>query len=61
MLENLDFEHDYYSRTATCICRIGHESIRLLNWLFFDDKFYWENLHYYDLTGYVLKYLNEIS
>ena len=33
MLEFSDFEHDYYSRTAIGIYKIGHDSIRLMKWL----------------------------
>ena len=33
MLEKPDFEQDYYSRTATGIYKIGHDSIKLMKWL----------------------------
>ena len=33
MLENPDFEQDYWSRTALGIFKIGHVSIRLLKWI----------------------------
>ena len=33
MLENLDFEQNYYSRTAIGIYKIGHDAIRLMKWL----------------------------
>ena len=33
MLENPEFEQDIYSRTATGIHKIGHDSIRLMKWL----------------------------
>ena len=33
MSVNLDFEQDYWSRTAECIYKIGHDSFRLLKWL----------------------------
>ena len=33
MMENPDFEQDYWSRTATGTYKIGYDSIRLLKWL----------------------------
>ena len=33
MIENPDFEQNYYSRTAKGIYFIGHNSIRLKKWL----------------------------
>ena len=33
MLQNPDFGQDYWSRTAISIYEIGHDSIRLVNWL----------------------------
>ena len=61
MLENPDFEQDYYSRTAIGIDKIGHGSFRLMKWLAYCKRSYYENLNYYDLMGSVSKYLNEIS
>ena len=61
MLENLDFEQDYWSRTATVIYRIGHDIIRLVKWLAYYDRSNYENINYYDLLGSVLKNLNECS
>ena len=33
MLQNPDFEQNYWSRTATGNYRIGHECIRLRKWI----------------------------
>ena len=33
MLENPDFEKDYWSKKATGIYKIGHDSIRLMKWI----------------------------
>ena len=33
MLENSDFEQNYWSSTATGIYKIGHDSIRLMEWI----------------------------
>ena len=61
MLENPDFEQNQYSRTATSIYKIGHDSIRLMKWIAYYDRSYYENISYYDLMGSILKYLNEFS
>ena len=60
-LENSDFEQTYWSRTAEGIYKIGHDSIRLMKWICYYDRSYYENINYYDLMGSVLKCLNEIS
>ena len=33
MLQNSDFERNYWSRTASGIYKIGHDSIRLMKWI----------------------------
>ena len=60
MLENPDFEQDYWSRTAIGRYKIGHDSVRLLKWLAYYDKSYYEKKNYHDLMGTVLNCLNEI-
>ena len=40
MLENLDFEQDYWSRTATGVYEIGHDSIRLMKLVAYYDRSY---------------------
>ena len=61
MLENSDFEQNYWSRTATGIYKIGHDSIRLMKWLWYYDRSHYENIKYYDLMGSICKHLNEKS
>ena len=61
MLENSDFEQDYWSRTAEGICKIGHDSIRLLKSTCYYDRSYHEKINYYDLMGSICKHLKEIS
>ena len=61
MLENPNFEQNKYSITSTGIYRIGHDSIRLMKWICYYDRSYYENINYYDLMGSVCKHLNEIS
>ena len=60
MLDNPDFEQDFYSRTATGIYKFGHDSVRLMKWLAFHDRPFFENNKYYDMMGSILKHLNEI-
>ena len=33
MTDNPDFEQDYWSKTATGVYKIGHDSIRLMKWI----------------------------
>ena len=61
LLKNPDFEQDYWSRTAEGVYKIGHDSIRLMKWICYYDRSYYENINYYDLMGSILICLNEIS
>ena len=61
MLKNPDFEQDYWSQTASGIYKIGQDSIRLMKWICYYDRSYYENINYYDLMGSVCNHLNEIS
>ena len=61
MLKSSDFEQDYWSRTATGIYRIGHDSSRIMEWICFYDRSLYENIHSFDLFGSVCENLNEIS
>ena len=61
LLKNSDFEQNHWSRTAEGIYIIGHDSIRLMKWVCYYDRSYYENINYYDLMGSVCKHLNEIS
>ena len=61
LLKNSDFEQDYWSRTATGIYKIGHDSIRLMKWICFHDRSFYENVNYFDMMGSVCNHLNEIS
>ena len=60
MLENPDFEQDFWSRTAEGVYKVGHDSIRFLKWLAYYDRSFYEIINYYDMTGSVLTCLNEI-
>ena len=57
MLENPDFEQNYWSRTAKAIYEIGHNSVRLMKWICYYERSYYENINYYDLMGSICKYL----
>ena len=61
MLENPDFEQNKYSVTSTGIYKIGHDCIRLMKWICYYDRSYYENINYYDMMGSILTCLNEIS
>ena len=60
-LENPDFEQEYWSRTAEGIYKNGHDSIRLMKWICYYDRSFYENINYYYLMGSLCKFLNEIS
>ena len=61
MLEDRNFERNSYSRTAVGVYKIGHDSKTLFEWLVC-DRFYYCNLNYFDLMGFICKNLklNEI-
>ena len=46
MLENPDFEQDYYSRRVPGIYKIGHDRIRIMKWICYYDRSYYENINY---------------
>ena len=51
MLKNPNFEQNKYSLTSSGIYKIGHDSVRLMNWICYYDRSYYENINYYDLKG----------
>ena len=51
IIENLDFEQNKYSLTSTGINKIALDSIRLLNWICYYDRSYYEIIYYYDMMG----------
>ena len=58
--ESSVIEQDYWSRTATGMYKIGHDSIGLMKRLAYFDISCYENINYYDLMGSFLKSLNGI-
>ena len=61
MLENPNFEENYWSRTAQGVYKIGHNNIGLMKWICYYDRSFYENVNYFDLMASVCKHLNEIS
>ena len=51
MLKNPDLEQKYWSRTAAGIYKIGHDSIKLMKWICYYDRSYYENVNYFDMMG----------
>ena len=51
MLKNSDSEQNYWSRTAKGIYKIGYDSIRLMKWICYYDRSYYDNINYYDMMG----------
>ena len=56
MLENPSFEQSYWSRTVLGIYKIGYDSIRLMQWICYYDRSYYEHIYYYDLMGSICKH-----
>ena len=59
MFENSNLEQNHYSLTSTGIYIIAHDSIRVMKWICYYDRSYYENINYYDLMGSVIKSLKE--
>ena len=45
MLKNPDFEQNYWSRTAIGIYKLGHDSVKIMRWICFCDRSYYENIN----------------
>ena len=61
LLKNPNFEQNKYSLTSTGIYRIGHDSIRLMKFICYYDRSYYENINYYDLMASICRYIIEIT
>ena len=59
MLKHPNFEQNFWSRTAEGIYKIGHDSIRLMKWICYYDRSFYEKIIFYDMMGSVLKTLKE--
>ena len=60
MLESPSFEQNYWSGTAIGIYEIDHDTIRLMKWICYYDRSYYENINYHVLLGSICNYLNEV-
>ena len=60
MLENPNFEQNKYSLTSSGIYKIAHDSFRLMKWICFYDRSYYEYINYYDMMASILTCLNGI-
>ena len=60
MLKNPNFEQNKYS-LASGIYKVGHDSIRLMKWICYYDRSYYENINYYDLMGIICRYFIDIT
>ena len=54
-LENPDFEQNTYSLTSSGVNKIAQDSKRIMKWICFYDRYYYENIKYCDLLGSVCK------
>ena len=61
MKKNPDFEENYNSETAEGIRKHGPYSIRIMKWLYYADRPYYENVNYFVLIATFLNCLNEVS
>ena len=57
MLENPIFEQSKYSVTSTGIHKKAHDSNRLMKWICYCDRSYYENINYYDLMASILYFI----
>ena len=60
MLTNPDFEQNKDSLTLTGICKNVHGCIRLMKWICYYDRKYYENINYYDLVASICNFLKII-
>ena len=61
MLLNPNFEQNKCSITSTGIYRIAHDGIRLMKWICYYNRSFYESNIYYDLMGSICNHLKEIS
>ena len=45
LIKNSDFEQNYWSRTAQRVYKIGDDSIRLMKWICYYDRSFFENVN----------------
>ena len=57
MLLNPNFGQSYWSRTAKGIYKTGHDSFRLMKFICFYDRSFYENINYYDFMASIYIFL----
>ena len=60
MLLNPNFEQNKYSLTSNGIYKIGHGSTRLMKWICYYDRSFYDNINYYDMMGSICIFLKNI-
>ena len=61
MLEFPVFDQNCYSIKSTGIYRTGHDSIRLMKWLIYYYRIYYDIMKYFGLLGSLCRYFFEIA
>ena len=61
MLLNHIFEQKKKFNNFNWLFKIAHNSFRIMKWICYCDRSYYENIKYYDLMVGICKYLNETS
>ena len=61
MSANPYFEQNHYSITSTGVYKFAHDSIRVMKWICYYDRSYYENINFYDLMGSICRYIIEIT
>ena len=56
MLKTLILKKNKYTITSTGFYKIAHDSIRLMKWICYYDRSYYENINFYDLMGSICRY-----
>ena len=56
MLVSPNSEQNPCSITSTGVYKIGYDSIRLMKWICYYDRSFYENFNHYDLMGSISKY-----
>ena len=59
--KNRDFEENYYSETAEGTFKYDQFSIRIMKWLCYADRHYYENVNYSVFMATFLTCPNEIT
>ena len=61
MLENPGLEQNKHSPTSTGNYKNAHDSIRLLKWICYYDRSFYENINFYDVMCSIAKSIKKIK